>query len=247
MKLRFVFLYAICLVGGPVSAQEAKDQEQRITDNTVESRADRQQSVPTLRRSGPSAARFLGSREFAVPDAAKRAGHNGSVKYRVTVSVQGKPTNFELIEGSGSELLDQAALKHLEQARFAPAYGADLRPIEGTEDVFLRYSRWKSTEPGEGLANYKCTHLIAEYDWWRGLDVEIRPNLFVLQNMYTSVPSLLDLETARAVGYRERAKQRKKMDEEFLRIVKKCRKNPETLFLDHIDRSDEFVAMLSIL
>lgn len=249
--LRFAFLSALWGIGSPIAAQETEEAEQEATKRETHSRADQHNrlpdALPRLRRSGPSDARYFGDKEFAVPEAAKRAGHNGSVKYRVTVSAQGKPTDFELIKGSGSGLLDHAALKHIEQGRFAPAYDADRRPVEGTEDVFLRYSRWKSTEPGEGLANYTCARLTAEYDWWQELGAEVKPKLFLLQNMYTSAPTLLSIQAGRVVGYRERAKIRKTMDKEFLRIVKTCRNKPETLFVSHIDRSDEFISMLSIM
>jgi protein TonB len=55
------------------------------------------------------------------PPLALRRGWQGTVRLRVTLDVQGRPTRVELAAGSGHPLLDESALAAVRQWQFRPA------------------------------------------------------------------------------------------------------------------------------
>jgi protein TonB len=59
------------------------------------------------------------------PESARRRGVEGTVLVRLVISGRGEVTGAEVIESSGSDLLDQAALGALRQWRFTPGRWAE--------------------------------------------------------------------------------------------------------------------------
>lgn len=71
------------------------------------------------------------------PSSAMRQGIQGSVRYRLLVSGAGEVSSCEVLESSGSEILDRATCRHMERyARFSPAtneFGEAVQAVfEGT-------------------------------------------------------------------------------------------------------------------
>jgi TonB family protein len=65
------------------------------------------------------------------PPEARKQGVEGTVKLRVTVSAQGTAQAVAIAQSSGNAALDEAAVMHLQRARFAPALH-DGNPIDST-------------------------------------------------------------------------------------------------------------------
>lgn len=72
------------------------------------------------------------------PQAARRAGEQGTVMLRVLVMREGRPSRVEIAKSSGSRLLDDAARDAVWGWRFAPArQGSD--PVEAWLQVPVRF------------------------------------------------------------------------------------------------------------
>ena len=64
---------------------------------------------------------FLSRQEPAYPERARRAGVEGVVGVRIALAADGSVRQVELTQGSGSRLLDEAALAAARASSFAPA------------------------------------------------------------------------------------------------------------------------------
>ena len=72
------------------------------------------------------------------PDEARRQREEGQVTVRFTVSRDGQLTEAQIVRGSGSDILDRAALATLRDGR-APPFPADMPQQQVTTTVTIRY------------------------------------------------------------------------------------------------------------
>ena len=72
------------------------------------------------------------------PDEARREGIEGQVAVRFTIGRDGQVLVAEIVRGSGSELLDRAALAMFGGGR-APPFPADMAQPQVTTTVTVRY------------------------------------------------------------------------------------------------------------
>jgi periplasmic protein TonB len=72
------------------------------------------------------------------PSRALRRGESGTVLVRVEVGIDGIPRSVSVANGSGSRLLDRAAVDAVERWRFRPAL-VDGRPVAGTVMVPIEF------------------------------------------------------------------------------------------------------------
>ena len=72
------------------------------------------------------------------PTRALRRGDTGTVLVRAEIGPDGVPTSVSVADGSGSRLLDRAAMEAVEQWRFHPAM-QDGRPTTGTVEVPIAF------------------------------------------------------------------------------------------------------------
>ena len=75
----------------------------------------------------------------AYPLSARRAGIEGEVVLRVTVSADGEARAVEIARSSGSEALDEAARKAIARWRFRPAQRAGIA-VDGTATIPVRFT-----------------------------------------------------------------------------------------------------------
>lgn len=73
------------------------------------------------------------------PPSAQRRGHQGTVVLRVHVDARGVPVEIDIVDGSGSRVLDRAALDAVRRWRFAPAM-RDGRPVAGSVQVPIDFT-----------------------------------------------------------------------------------------------------------
>jgi len=85
--------------------------------------------APVLKQVPPSAVRYLKEPTLNFPLLSKRAKEQGTVVLRITVDVNGRLKEAWVQKSSGFERLDQAALKDIHSARFAPQM-EDGKPVE---------------------------------------------------------------------------------------------------------------------
>lgn len=81
---------------------------------------------PTLKEKPKPGKRF---KKPDYPSAAARRGEAGETKLAVCVDKDGRISNARVVQSSGSETLDDAAVKGLNNNRFDPAIGTDGKPI----------------------------------------------------------------------------------------------------------------------
>ena len=72
------------------------------------------------------------------PDEARRQGTEGQVAVRFMIGRDGQVLAADIVRGSGSELLDQAALAMFRGAR-APPFPVDMSQPQVTTTVTIRY------------------------------------------------------------------------------------------------------------
>jgi protein TonB len=68
------------------------------------------------------------------PESARRRGEQGRVMLRVTVSIEGSPTDVSVADSSGHPILDEAAVSAVRRWRFTPATRAG-QPLVATAEV----------------------------------------------------------------------------------------------------------------
>lgn len=73
------------------------------------------------------------------PRVSKRLGEEGVVRVRLDISIAGTTTHAIIIQTSGFDRLDKAALKAVKNWRFKPAMKGD-RPIETSIDIPVRFT-----------------------------------------------------------------------------------------------------------
>ena len=81
---------------------------------------------------------FLLRREPAYPDRARRAGAEGVVGVRISLSAEGAVRQVELTQSSGSRLLDEAALAAARASTFAPA-SRNRSPVAAEAEASYRF------------------------------------------------------------------------------------------------------------
>ncbi|WP_141233490.1 energy transducer TonB, partial [Lysobacter antibioticus] len=99
---------------------------------------------PSSAPAAPSGARTAasalpGNRAPQYPAQALRRGEAGTVRIRVEVTESGDVGSLEVAEGSGSRLLDRAALAAVRQWRFRPATRGG-RPVADTVIVPITFN-----------------------------------------------------------------------------------------------------------
>jgi protein TonB len=73
------------------------------------------------------------------PQAARRAGQEGTVRLRVEVSTLGRAAAVSVVTTSGHPLLDQAAATTVARWRFTPARLAG-HPVPGTVEIPITFT-----------------------------------------------------------------------------------------------------------
>ncbi|MBL0925262.1 MAG: TonB family protein [Sphingomonadaceae bacterium] len=170
-----------------------------------------------------------------IPQWAKDAGHNGSVYYIVSVTVDGHASDIKLSESSGSSAIDESALDRLKSARFLPATDSAGKPAAGSARIRLEYHQWDDESPGGGLDDYRCGQLTREYNWFAQTHHGKNRRIFPLQNYYVGWEMLKNRED---IPLRDRPAieaQRKKYEKRWQDVLEDCRKTPDRLLLDRVE------------
>jgi periplasmic protein TonB len=72
----------------------------------------------------------------AYPAEAVRNNQQGSVRMRVTIDTNGRVSDCQIVESSGSEVLDQGACDNMRRhARYSPTLDEQGNPTEGHEEI----------------------------------------------------------------------------------------------------------------
>ncbi|MGX7925374.1 TonB family protein [Tsuneonella sp. HG094] len=189
--------------------------------------------VPTVARRHPSEATATG-RKVDIPQAAKDAGHNGSVTWQVSVGEDGKAAGYTLIDTSHSPAIDATAREWAERAYYLPALDAQGAKVAGTARVLLSYARWDRRSPGGGLDDYTCADLVREADWFAAANRGERA-IFWLENAYTSLPGLRAIERGEPFSRQQREASYARREKEWQKVIGRCRKAPDRPFLEQVD------------
>ena len=77
--------------------------------------------------------------EKRYPPWAKSHGLKGTVKMKIHISANGEALDVTVITSSGHEILDEAAVEMMKNAKFAPARRGD-KPIESTPTISYKFT-----------------------------------------------------------------------------------------------------------
>ena len=178
-------------------------------------------------------------RTVDIPQWAKDAGHNGQATYRATIAPDNRLIGLELVESSGSAVIDAAVKARAETLWYRAAIDPSGQPFESTRLVVMEYARYDWKSPGGGMETYTCADLVREWDWFASVDPA--PALpFLPQTVFLELPVWVRVE------------QRQKLDtvaidaeiaarrEMWPALVERCRQTPDRLMLDEVDHPETF-------
>mgnify|MGYP002780950457 FL=1 len=152
-----------------------------------------------------------------------------------TVGPDGKLKSLTLKRSSNSPAIDAAAKAWAEAAYYLAATDAAGAAIEGEAEVRLDYARWDDESPGGGLGDYRCADLVREAEWFAAANAGER-KIFTLENFFTSMPGLKAmLDGAATPSIEERQRGYASRGREWQRLLQRCRRSPDRLFLDLVD------------
>lgn len=97
------------------------------------------------------------------PEAAKAAGHQGTVKLRLSVGADGVVEEAQVVESSRSPELDAAAIEQVKAWKLSPAIDADDKPVAIKVVVPVQYAK----DSVVGLPSKTCADLTADVRWFR--------------------------------------------------------------------------------
>jgi TonB family protein len=104
-------------------------------------------------RAGANLASYVSNDDY--PAEAIRNGEQGTVRFRLTVGIDGRVSSCAIVESSGSASLDSTTCRILtERARFTPATDAEGRPVPDTVTNAIRWvipERVDHPEIGEAI------------------------------------------------------------------------------------------------
>lgn len=227
------------LIGYPVTSVAQND----VSAAPQPSASD--EPLPVMRmpkRSNPEPARAQRVNSVDIPQWAKDEGHNGNVRFLVTVSPEGKPTKVTLIRSSKSSAIDAAATERAGNLTYFPATDSQGTKIEGTVTLSMGYARHDADTPGGGFGNYTCGALVLEYDWFTTMHGD-GPPLFWPKNAYTSLSSVNRMIEGEKLNGADLKKARQKREVMWDALIKRCRKSPAKLMIDEVEQPDEYLRL----
>jgi hypothetical protein len=148
-----------------------------------------------------------------------------------------------LTQGSGSDLLDVAALAAAKTARFAPALDSDGKAVPLKFVAPYEFSQARSSEPGGGLVRYRCAAFTRDMDWWdsthpdsdgKGTKDEIYHMLLGLR--------VLTYPGGMMAGFKD-GKVSKEHKADWTNARKQCRANPDRLLVDFLEQRAYILAL----
>ena len=88
--------------------------------------------------------RLLTKLSISYPDAARAAGHQGTVRLRLSINTEGRIEDVEVVESSRSAVLDAAAVEQAKALTLPPAINVEDKPVSGMRlyNLFLGCWRW---------------------------------------------------------------------------------------------------------
>ncbi|MFZ9395079.1 MAG: energy transducer TonB [Erythrobacter sp.] len=179
-----------------------------------------------------------------IPQWAKDEGHNGTASFIALVGADSRLIRLELDRSSGSPAIDAAARERAESLYYMAATDASGAKVEGTVKVRLGYARHDPDSPGGGLDDYTCRDLVKEYRWFARANAGVR-RIFWLENAYTSMDVLGQLQSGAVPSLEQRQKQRAVREKQWKALLKRCEKAPDGLFLDQVEERDNYLRLVN--
>lgn len=97
--------------------------------------------------------------EAPFPDAARDAGHHGSVIVSITVAASGAVVDAAITTSSRSPLLDAAAIDAARRSTFRAGVGPQGEGIGGTKTLSYEFD-------DRIIDGYRCDQAVRDFDWW---------------------------------------------------------------------------------
>lgn len=156
-----------------------------------------------------------------------RDGHQGLVRLRFTIKVNGQTDDIELITSSRSPALDRAAMQAATVWRFKPAMDANGQPVasKAVQDVVYR----KDSE--DSLPSKKCSELNTDLAWFKTAYAELPLSKMPVYDL--SITLLLD-GSGPTSG--TEAEIKAEYPQAFERALARCAAQPDGLYWDALKR-----------
>ena len=163
-------------------------------------------------------------------DAARAAGHHGSVGVSGIVAVDGRFSDVRIAVSSRSALLDEAALVAARTARFLPARDADGAALAVPYTLTLDMSGEQRVALYD-KAGYRCAAMVRDADWWHATwpaATDAPDPLFVEAQLV-----IVSLGGGAGYGNSSRAARlREDFSKRWEKVLAQCRAQPDIAYAD---------------
>lgn len=179
-----------------------------------------------------------------IPQWAKDAGHNGRATYRATIAPDNTLIGLELVESSGSPVIDAAVKARAATLWYRAAIDPAGEPFESTKRIVMEYARYDWKSPGGGIATYTCGDLVREWDWFASVDPA--PALpFLPQTVFLELPIWVRVEQRQKLDPAAIDEEMAARRQSWPALVEMCRKTPDRLMLEQVDHPETFARRMA--
>ena len=165
--------------------------------------------------------------KFIPPDvrAARALGHNGIVRIRGVVGIDGRVSNLSIVQSSKSSLLDTAAKTAIERTVFQPAKDASGNPVP-LSILFPFEFEGDGISRAGWLADYTCSQFGKDFGWWRSVNLASDYSDYRLYSIMAGLKVISD-PNGLASGLKNAAPRA-----DWERAILDCAAHPDTLMID---------------
>jgi TonB family protein len=161
------------------------------------------------------------------PEAARAAGHHGTVMLSGMLGSDGSFGEVSIKQSSGSPILDQAALDGVKAWRFTPALDGAGRPMAMRINVPVEFYSFKT--PDGGINHYTCRQWVADSDWYAATFPDPKKDQFYMMMSGFSFVGALTTGRTSAAALRAQAER---FDRNWTAALAHCRSHPGKLVRD---------------
>jgi TonB family protein len=158
------------------------------------------------------------------PAQAKAEGHQGTVRLRLTIDVEGNVDSAEVAASSKSQLLDDAAIAAAKSWKFSPAIDADDHPVAVAVVMPIQYAKDSLNE----LPGKTCKDFSTDVKWFKSVNLEKPVSDMRIYNLSLgalvagtgSVPKMIELT--------------RKFQKSFDKTMARCEDKPDETYWENI-------------
>lgn len=168
--------------------------------------------------------RLLTKPSISYPDAARAAGHQGTVRLRLSINTEGRIEDVEVVESSRSAVLDAAAVEQAKAWRLSPAIDVEDKPVAVKVVAPFEFAKDSIVD----LPSKACSDLNVDVGWYRSVYPDKPISDMRLYNLSLGVLAMGAGSPSRIL------ETSKKFSKAFEKTVERCADKPDEKYWDNI-------------